>query len=37
MTWLKLVEGYMPGQMIGELALSILLFALLNWSSRNIE
>ncbi|MEC4671052.1 MAG: cytochrome c [Nitrospirota bacterium] len=32
MTWLKLVEGYMPGQMIGELTLSILAFALLNWS-----
>ncbi len=32
MTWLKLVEGYMPMQMISELAGSILVFALLNWA-----
>ncbi len=32
MTWLKLVEGYMPMQMISELALSILVFTLINWS-----
>jgi len=32
MTWLKLVEGYMPMQMIGELAGCILLMAAINWS-----
>ena len=32
MTWLKLVEGYMPMQMISELAGSILVFALVNWA-----
>ncbi len=32
MTWLKLVEGYMPMQMISELAGSILVFVLLNWA-----
>ena len=32
MTWLKLVEGYMPMQMISELACSILVFALINWT-----
>lgn len=32
MTWLKLVEGYMPMQMITELACSILVFSLVNWS-----
>lgn len=32
MTWLKLVEGYMPMQMISELAICILVFALVNWS-----
>lgn len=32
MTWLKLVEGYMPMQMISELAGSILVFALVNYT-----
>jgi len=32
MTWLKLVEGYMPMQMISELAGSILIFALVNYT-----
>lgn len=32
MTWLKLVEGYMPMQMISELALSVLVFCLVNWT-----
>ena len=32
MTWLKLVEGYMPMQMISELAISILIFAAINFS-----
>ncbi|RMH38293.1 MAG: cytochrome c [Nitrospirae bacterium] len=31
MTWLKLVEGYMPMQMIAELTLCILFFAALNY------
>lgn len=32
MTWLKLVEGYMPMQMISELAICILAFSMINWS-----
>ncbi len=32
MTWFKLVEGYMPMQMISELGLSILVFVLVNWA-----
>jgi len=32
MTWLKLVEGYMPMQMIMELSGAILLFVVINWS-----
>ena len=32
MTWLKLVEGYMPMQMITELAICILFFAAINFS-----
>ena len=32
MTWLKLVEGYMPMQMISELAICILIMAGINWS-----
>ena len=32
MTWLKLVEGYMPMQMIMELTGAILLFVVINWS-----
>lgn len=32
MTWLKLVEGYMPMQMIMELTGAILLFCVINWS-----
>ena len=32
MTWLKLVEGYMPMQMISELAICILFFAAINFS-----
>ena len=32
MTWLKLVEGYMPMQMISELAICILFFAAVNFS-----
>ena len=36
MTWLKLVEGYMPMQMISELAGSILIFALVNYTLKKI-
>jgi hypothetical protein len=32
MTWLKLVEGYMPMQMITELAICILVFSIINYS-----
>ena len=32
MTWLKLVEGYMPMQMISELAICILVFSIINYS-----
>jgi hypothetical protein len=31
MTWLKLVEGYMPMQMITELAICILAFSIINY------
>ncbi len=31
MTWLKLIEGYMPMQMISELAISILFFSICNY------
>ncbi len=31
MTWLKLVEGYMPMQMVGELAICVLTFTLLSY------
>jgi len=32
MTWLKLVEGYMPIQMISELAICILFFSMVNYA-----